>query len=374
LIKKLIMNSYDVVIVGAGTAGLILARELGKSNRKVLLLERKKDLLEFSFNTLGSFINLDEFGLTHNVVAQDINTISFHSKRMKRKIKSKLYILDKKQLHIEILESINNEFVTIKTDVNIKNIETDIDGNYTAVTDQNKNKYIGKIFVDASGTKGVISKTVGLTSKNPDLATGLEYNVKYLGDPGEMHLLVGKVYEGGYGWIFPLKNERAIIGFGTFDKNIVKDLKNRLHEILETPLIKKLVVKDNDKVEGASIPITPVLSKFIINNLVCVGDSVSQVNPIVGEGYKFIFEAALMAAKAIDKALQNDSLQFLSEYEMNWKKRFLLNYQRSKRAQGRFMKYSKADFLMDYILFISKFIPDKRCIKSLSGEYGLENK
>ena len=161
------MNSYDVVIVGAGTAGLILARELGKSNRKVLLLERKKDLLEFSFNTLGSFINLDEFGLTHNVVAQDINTISFHSKRMKRKIKSKLYILDKKQLHIEILESINNEFVTIKTDVNIKNIETDIDGNYTAVTDQNKNKYIGKIFVDASGTKGVISKTVGLTSKNP---------------------------------------------------------------------------------------------------------------------------------------------------------------------------------------------------------------
>ncbi len=33
------------------------------------------------------------------------------------------------------------------------------------------------------------------------------------------------MYQGGYGWIFPLKNDRAIIGFGTFDENIVKDLK-----------------------------------------------------------------------------------------------------------------------------------------------------
>ena len=74
-------QNFDVVIVGAGTAGLILARELGKSKRKTLLLDRKKELLEFSFNTLASFIDLDKFDLTHNVVAQDIDTISFHSKR-----------------------------------------------------------------------------------------------------------------------------------------------------------------------------------------------------------------------------------------------------------------------------------------------------
>ena len=78
------------------------------------------------------------------------------------------------------------------------------------------------------------------------------------------------------------------------------------------PNIKKLVEKDNEKVEGGSIPITPVIDKFIHQNLVCVGDSVSQVNPVVGEGYKFIFESAIMASKAISKSLQeNASYSFI---------------------------------------------------------------
>jgi len=52
------MEKFDVVIIGGRTAGVILARELGKFKRKTLVLDRKKDLLEFSFNTLGSFLNL----------------------------------------------------------------------------------------------------------------------------------------------------------------------------------------------------------------------------------------------------------------------------------------------------------------------------
>ncbi|WP_439130509.1 lycopene cyclase family protein [Polaribacter sp.] len=367
------MKKFDVVIVGGGTAGMLLARELGKLKHNVLLLDRKKNLLEFSFNTLGSFMNVDDFGFTQNVIAQNINTVSLVSKRVKRNIKSNLYILDKKQIHVELLNAIDGNYVTIKTGVHIKNIETDNHGNFTAVLDQNKEKYIAKLFVDASGTTGVLSKKVGLIAKKTQLATGVEYNVKYLGKATEMHLLIGKVFQGGYGWIFPLKNQRAIIGFGTFDDKIVKDLKNRLHKILELLAIKKLVIKDNVKVEGGSIPITPVLDKFIVNNLVCVGDAVSQVNPIVGEGYKFIFEAAIMASKAIHTSLENNDLSLLKNYETDWKNRFLANYQRSKRAQERFFKYSQNSLLMDYVLLISKLYPDARAIRSLSGEYGLEN-
>ena len=36
------MKNFDVVIVGGGTAGLMLARELGKLKHKVLILDRKK--------------------------------------------------------------------------------------------------------------------------------------------------------------------------------------------------------------------------------------------------------------------------------------------------------------------------------------------
>lgn len=366
---------YKVLIVGAGTAGLMLARELSKFKVKTLVIDTRKDLLNFSFNTLGSFIDLEKFELSRKVVAQDIDTVCFHSKRFKSKLKTDLYILDKKKVHEELIESIDDNYVSILKGTKIIDINKNKIGDFVSVVDKNGNEYFADIFVDASGTNGVLSKQVGLIPKKTELATGVEYNVKYKGKISDLHLLMGKDYQGGYGWIFPLKNERAIIGFGTFDEKVVKDLKNRLHKILELPSIKKLVEKDNDSVEGGSIPITPVLDKFVINNLVCVGDSVSQVNPIVGEGYKFIFESALMASKAINQAVKIEDLNCLKEYESDWKNRFLLNYQRSKNTQKKFFKYSKNNFLTDYILFISKFfIPKKRAINSLSGEYNLENK
>lgn len=362
-------NTFEVIIIGGGTAGLMLARELGKYQCKTLVLDRKDNLLDFSFNTLGSFIDLNDFNLSKNVVAQKIDTAIIHSKRFKKNIKLNAYILDKKKVHEEILESIDENFVRINLGINITDIIKDKEGGYSSIIDKYGNEYKAKIFVDASGTNGVISKKVGLRKKKIDLATGVEYNVKYTGNPNEAHLLIGKAYQGGYGWIFPLKEGRAIIGFGSYDKKVIKDLKNRLNQIIELPNIKEIICKDNDKVEGGSIPLTPVLDKFIHHNLVCVGDSVSQVNPIVGEGYKFIFESALMAGEFINESIKKNDLSYLSDYEVNWRKRFLLNYKRSKKAQGRIYKYSKSDFLTNIGVLLFKLRSNKKNVSTLSGEY-----
>ena len=371
--------NYDVVIVGGGAAGLMLARELGKSKHKTLVLERKKYLLNFSFKTLGSFINLDEFGLSQNVVAQKINSIGLYSENIKRNISTEnifkgntkigTYILDKEILHKELLESIDSNYVDFKTGVYITDILKNKEGHYTAVKDKKGNSYTATIFVDASGTAGTLSKKVGLQQKEVKYATGLEYNVKYKGKPDEAHLFIGKTYKGGYGWIFPLENKRAIVGFGTFDNDKISNLKKEFEEILETPKIKNLVEKDTNITEGGSIPLTPVLDKFIDKNLVCVGDSVSQVNPIVGEGYKFIFESALMASAAISNALIENSFEKLFTYEEKWKSRFYKNYIRSKKKQDLLVNYSKNDFLMDLTTFLLNLRPSIKNIKSLSGEY-----
>jgi len=347
----------------------MLARELGKFKQKVLILERKKNLLEFSFKTLASFINLDEFGLTDYSVAQEINYTVVHSKSLKQKVKAPAYTLDKVKLHEEIINSLDRDFIDIELGAHIKDIIADSENNYTAVTDKNGNEFTAKIFVDASGTNGVLSKKIGLIPKVTKLGTGVEYNAKYLGNDDEIHLLIGKDYKGGYGWIFPLKNKRAIIGFGTFDKSMIKGLKDNLNSILELPNIKKLVLKDNEVVEGGSIPITPVLDKFVVGNLVCIGDSVSQVNPIGGEGYKFIFEAAIMASKAINEALVQEDVKSLSIYEDLWKKRFKSNYTRSKIAQKRIFSLTKNDFLIDAGMVLLKLRANKKNVETISGEY-----
>lgn len=359
---------YDVIIVGGGGAGLMLARELSKKKHSVLIIDQKKDLLDFSFYTLASFIDLKKFNLSNNVVANNIDEVIIESKNYTAKVKASGYTLDKKLLHRELIDNISSDYVDFHLGVQIKEIEKD-KNSYTSLLDNKGNSYVSKVFVDATGTSGVLSKKVGLIKKHTQLATGVEYNVKYLGETNRIYLLLGSQYKGGYGWIFPLKNGRAIIGFGTIDNSLKKGLKERLNKIIELPNIKKLVEKDNEKVEGGSIPITPVLEEFVINNLVCVGDSVSQVNPIAGEGYKFIFESAIMASKAISNSLTDDNIELLKTYENDWKERFSYNYKRSKIAQERLNKFSKSDTLIDIGILLSKLRSNKKNLESLSSEY-----
>ncbi|MFY7670338.1 NAD(P)/FAD-dependent oxidoreductase [Tenacibaculum sp. MEBiC06402] len=359
---------YDVVIVGGGGAGLMLARELSKQKYSILILDKNKDLLDFTFYTLASFMGVKSFGFTENVICQKINKICVKSSRFSETINGDLYTLDKKLIHEELLASLDVDNVDILKNTKVVDIHRK-DNAFTSIVDDKGNEYTGKIFVDCTGTAGVLSKKVGIQSDDFGLATGVEYNVRYSGDVNKIYLLLGKQYKGGYGWIFPLKDNRGIIGFGTVDNSIKKELKKRLQEIIELPEIKKIVTLDRSKVEGGSIPITPVIEKFVLNNLVCVGDSVSQVNPIAGEGYKFVFESALLASEAIKNALENNNLSLLGTYEEKWKSRFLSNYKRSKVAQERIQGFSKSDVLVDLGVLLLKMRSDSKNLKTLSGEY-----
>ena len=362
-------NTYDVIIVGAGGAGLMTARELGRKQIKTLLIDRKKDLFSFTFNTLGSFMKIEDFGLTENVVAQKLDRFYICSRLISVKVDCEALTLDKSALHKELFASLDRNFVDVETGKTINDFETDESGNILSIIDDSGNVYHSKIFVDASGNAGILSKKFGMQTDSLDFATGVEYNVKYLGNENEAYILMGKKYQGGYGWIFPLKDGRAIIGFGSIDKTVIKSLKKRLNHILEFPEIRKLVEKDNNNCEGGSIPVTPVLTKFVHQNLVCVGDSVSQVNPVAGEGYKFIFESAVMVANSICNSLKNNNLNILNQYETEWKNRFQKNYNFAKFAQQKAFKYSKSNLLVDFGMLYLKSKPSEKIIKVISGEY-----
>lgn len=362
-------KNYDVIIVGAGGAGLMLARELGNKKRRVLLLDRKTDLLNLSFKTLGSFMDIKEFNLSPDVVAADINKMTLYSKNIRCSATTKACILDKEYLHKHLIESIDKSYIDIQTGINVKSCRTDTTGNITEITDNKDNTYSAACYVDATGLSGVLSKGNGLQDKQPGVAVGVEFNVKYKGKTNEAHLYLGNHYEGGYGWLFPLKNNRAILGFGSFDNLVINDLKQRLNKMLTIPHIAAIVEKDNDNAEGGILPITSVKTKFVYNNLLCVGDSVSQVNPVVGEGYKFIFRAAVMAANAIEKALSQNNTSLLSEYEHEWNKRYYNFYRKAKRMQQLLISSSKSDNIVDLGMLFLKTKRDKTIVKIISGEF-----
>ena len=364
------MKHFDVVIIGAGCAGLMTAQLAAKQNLSVALLDRKKDLLDLSFLTLGSFMDINKYGLSEKVIASKITKGSFFSKKISvSKVAHNVAIIDKTQLHRELLEKCEENGVTIYKNSLISDVVFDDSGAVASVGDKNNTRYKGQIYIDATGTSGLLSRMLGLQEKTFPLAVGLEYDVAYTGDPHEVIFFIGPEYAGGYGWIFPLGNNRAIVGFGTFNPTIRSNLKQGLSAIIEDKRVKKFIEIDDQTTYGGNIPITAVNTTMYKNNVVCVGDSVSQVNPLVGEGYKFIMDSAIIAVDAILKALSANDLSLLKNYENEWKQANKVHYLNSKKLQTLLANSHQYSLLTDIGLLFLKLKRAKTVSRIVSGQF-----
>jgi digeranylgeranylglycerophospholipid reductase len=365
------MKEFDVVIIGAGCAGLMSAQLLARKNISVALIDSKKDLLDLSFLTLGSFMDIKKYELSEKVIASDINKGSFYSKRLSvSKSSSNVSIIDKKQLHRELLDKCTEHGVNIFSDRRITDITLIDDNVIEKIEDKHGQEYKARIYIDASGTSGFLSKKLGLQETSFPLAVGLEYNASYTGDSREVIFFIGPEYAGGYGWIFPLNNERAIIGFGSFNPEIRCNLKQGLAAIIADKRVSHFIDIDNKITYGGNIPITAVNKTLHTGNLVCVGDSVSQVNPLVGEGYKFILDSSIMAINAIADALADDKLLLLKNYETEWIATYHDHYSNSKMLQGFLARTHQNNFLTDIGLLFLKFKRAKTVSRIVSGQFG----
>lgn len=361
--------SYDVVVIGAGVAGLNIAGLLGKYNLKVCLIDSKADFANASFHTLASFMDINHFGLSKNIIASDLTELYFHSNTICVRKRGHAHSIHKEILYKELLDKAVSNHVMIHSSSHIDSFTTDEKESIDSVVDNKGNIYKAKIFIDATGVEGFFSRHFGLLDKDLKTGAGLEYNVEYNGPQNQLHLFVGKLYQGGYAWLFPIGDNRAIFGFGTMDEKVRLELKQRLNAILETKMIKHLVKKDNDNLMGGTIPITNVKTKFIHKNIVCVGDSVSQINPIVGEGHKFIMEAGLIAAPYIQQAISKNNLELLYGYEKDWHKRFYNSYLLSKKLQNFADKVGKSDLLSDLATLFLATKRNKTFVNLISGEF-----
>jgi digeranylgeranylglycerophospholipid reductase len=367
------MKIYDVVIIGAGSAGLMSAQLIAQKGFKVALIEQKKDLLDLPFSTLGSFMNVGEFGLSDKVIASKITTGDFHSRSVSfTKEAYNVNIIDKYQLHRELIDKCEANSVTIISGNRVRDIEIDQSGSISRIVTDTSQNFSGKLFIDCTGTSGLLSKKVGLQDKNPKIGVGVEYNVHYTGDPHKAIFFLGGDISGGYGWVFPLGKNRAIVGFATMDNSVRKDIDTAFKRVLENEHIRGDIKIDDRKKHGGTLPITDVKTQFVKSNLVCVGDSVSQYNPIVGEGYVFILDSATMASKAIIRSLESDNLEILHEYEKEWLEKYDSYYRYAKLLQRALVRATKRDLTADIGMFFLKTKSSETINKIISGRFGMK--
>jgi digeranylgeranylglycerophospholipid reductase len=325
------MPEFDVVVAGGGPSGLQFARELGaRTDHSVVVLERNEALKDNDKSTGGTFHQVIEgFDIPNRVIMDSSPDVIFEGPEAQSRLEIPNYVLDFPAF-VEYLgedaEEHGVEIITgarvsgpIATDEAIEGVQADVNGE--------SQDYYGDVIVDATGPAGILTSELGMW--DPDAAQrgiGKEYQVKGTFECDSMLFRFDHGYApGGYAWVFPGGDNVFKIGVCWVNDFYERHKPSQDGEIDE--YVQQWVECDDrwtvDEIEA--VHAGQAVSDNSINQragqgIVAVGDSVSSINPLFGEGIRPGMESAEMAADTVIEAIEtgDTSRAKLKEYEQRW--------------------------------------------------------
>ena len=344
--------NFDVIVVGGGPAGASAARIAVKNGCTVALIEKEKEIAETVRTSGVTWISdIKKFGIPEECY-NPIKKFSFCSPKNSVTISDKIAkaaVLDVRKTYKFLVKRAEKEGANIFVNTNVSNILKNSDGVCTGVIGKSQEKQIqfnGRIIIDASGFASIVAKELGYVSQWKKFGAGAEFEVKTEKiEYDNWWLMVGQEYSpAGYAWIFPTSKNTARIGVGVGKPDSDVDPTIRLNELID----KKMgPIKDLGKIEKIEfhyglIPNEGLSRKTVYDNLILVGDSAGQANPLVLEGIRYAIRFGEVAGKVAANAIKNNntSESALSPYEKEWKKAIESKINSAVKVQNRWVGLS----------------------------------
>lgn len=360
------MKKYDLIIAGAGPAGLTLAWKVAEKGYSVLVLDKKSKASEVSYLTAGSRIDFEEWDLPKKI-AHPLNRLYFASKNEYFIKDVEVFMLNRRTLLNALEKKARKHGAKIKygsiiDKVDFSNKEID-----KISYSKRKGEFAAKarFYADCSGIGRVFERYYNIVGNHKvEKALGIEYVVPLKSKPNTLDLYVGSHFNGGYGWLCPLNKKHAILGYGTFNKANFPKLNSFIESMFEFERVNERVTNRPLEVNSGLLRTGAPLKNFTRENLVLVGDVALQVNPLIGEGVRFVMDSARMASAAIDKAIKKDKKQ-LKIYDNMWVKKYYHIYSICYKIQKVLRLYSCNDKIVDASVRYAKKFPDKMVYDAL---------
>lgn len=371
--------NYDVVVVGAGPAGSSSAYSAAKSGMRVALIEKEGAVAQ-SVRTSGVTWTetIEEFGIPEDCYNL-IRNYKFCSQSNEATISSKepkAAVLNVRKTYRWLAEQAQKAGAELFVDTMITDVFRTHDGiSLNSTSPKGKVGFSAKIVVDASGFQSVVAKSLGFVSQWKRFGAGAEYEAEVENaDPDTWWLMVGQKYSpAGYAWIFPLGGKIVRIGVGVGKPESPVDPTERLNDLIEKKVgpIAKLGKITPFEFHYGLIPNDGLSRKTVYDNLILVGDSAGQANPLVLEGIRYAIRfgrvAGKVAAKAISKGDTSEAA--LLPYEETWKKAILAKINSASRVQSRWINLSDQEW--DRELDIIKELDIDEFLDFIKAEFGL---
>jgi len=347
---------FDVIVVGGGPAGSSAARLAAKNGCTVALIEKEKEIAETVRTSGVTWISdIEKFGIP-NECYNPIKKFSFCSPNNSVTISdeiAKAAVLDVRKTYRFLANRAKKEGAEIFVSTNVLDVLKNSNEECIGVIAKSNEKQIrfnGKIIIDASGFGSVIAKELGHVKQWKKFGVGAEFEVKTEKlEYDNWWLMVGQEYSpAGYAWIFPTSKNTARIGVGIGKPDSDIDPTIRLNELIDKKMgpIKELGQIEKIEFHYGLIPNEGLSRKTVYNNLILVGDSAGQANPLVLEGIRYAIRFGEVAGKvAADAIREGDTSEAsLIVYEKEWKKAIESKINSAVKVQNRWVRLSDEEW------------------------------
>lgn len=286
------MQSFDIIIIGAGPGGLKCADMLGNSSLKVLLLEKNSEI--GSKVCAGGLTGkgIEYLNLPSHLVEYKYNRVKLHVNNITSTLKSDTdfaFTIDRKEFGQWQLQKLS-AFSNIEVRINCK--VTEITKEFVVASGE---KIGYKYLVGADGSNSIVKTFLGLKSRR--IIIGIQYIIptdKY--KDFEIYFQP-KYFSAWYAWIFP---HRGYVSIGCGCKPEVlspEKLKKNFHRWLKDRNI------DISEGKYEAFPMDTDYKEIHFGNVFLVGDAAGLVSPFTGEG---IYQA-LISGEEVAKTILDPS-------------------------------------------------------------------
>ncbi len=317
------MKIYDVVIIGAGLAGLQCAKLLARCGAKILLVDRKTNLTR-GIHTTGIFVRktFEDFDFPPGTLGKSIRDVTLYSPKLKSinltSNKDEFRVGKMGKLYEKFLQdclengvgfSNGTRYVSAKTSEQKSETILKLEKNGGAFEVQTK------VLVGADGANSRVAKDLKL-DENHEWIVG--YEEVFLADSSAKEprldcFLDAELAPGYLAWVAD-DGEEIHIGVGGYAAGFSPREALKLFKEKIAAKIINLNAAKLTETRGGRIPVGGVLRRIANENGLLIGDAAGAVSPLTAGGLDPCLRLSAMAANVILERLQTNNPAVLLNY------------------------------------------------------------
>ncbi|MFI1420915.1 FAD-dependent oxidoreductase [Streptomyces sp. NPDC020731] len=309
----------DVLVIGAGLAGLHVATLLARQGHDVLLAERRTGLAG-AIRTTGIFVRktLDDFPLPDEHLGPPIRRVVLYPPGLRRPVS---LVSDRDEFRVGDMAPLYESAAAVAVDAGVRlalgtRYAGRRGGTFRLVGRDGPAAVRARFVVGADGARSSVARDLGL-DRNRRLLVGAEeiFEVPANGEPPTFHCVLDPSFAPGYlAWVVN-DGRHAHVGVAGYADRFPRGLRRTMERFsASAPGLTGVDRPGSVERRGGPIPVGGVLRRIACAEGLLVGDAAGAVSPLTAGGLDPCLRLSELAASVLDDALRSGRPDALTHY------------------------------------------------------------